>query len=248
MKPILIVKTGSTLEAIAVRRGDFEAWFVEGLGPAAGPTRVANVQLGEGLPGPDEVAGVVVTGSPAMVSDREPWSEAAAHWLAATVRAELPVLGVCYGHQLLAHGLGGQVGPNPKGREVGTVEVRLERAEGDPLFAGLPDTLTVQTTHVESVIELPPGAERRGRSDLDGNHAFRVGEHAWGVQFHPEFDAEITRGYIDGRTADILAEGLDPDALRAGLRDSDHGRILLERFATLVRAREGRGGQDGREG
>jgi len=231
---LLIVKTGTTLAPIRARRGDFESWITAGLGVDAERVRVVSVFEGEALPLPDRIAGAIVTGSSAMVSEREPWSEATAAWLADAVAAGTPLLGICYGHQLLAHGLGGRVAENPKGREIGSVEVSpLPAAEGDALLGGAP--FRAQTSHVESVLELPPGATRLATTALDPNHAFRVGETAWGVQFHPEFDADITRGYLAGRRDAIAAEGLDVEGLVAGVGPAPRATAVLRRFAAQLR-------------
>ncbi|HEY8155110.1 MAG TPA: glutamine amidotransferase [Myxococcota bacterium] len=235
MRPLLIVKSGRTLPELARRRGDYEDWISAGMGLPPARIRIAHAYQDEPLPAPADFAGVVVTGSSAMVSHREPWSERAAAWLAGAVRAGTPVLGICYGHQLLAHGLGGRVGPNPRGREIGSVEIALcAAARGDPLFGPLPERLRMQATHVEAVLELPAGARLLGASDGDPHQAFAIGERAWGVQFHPEFDADVVRGYLAARRELLLAEGLDPDALTAAASDSPHGRTLLRRFAGLL--------------
>jgi GMP synthase (glutamine-hydrolysing) len=236
MRPLLIVKSGRTLPELARRRGDYEDWISAGMGLDPARLRIAHVYENAPLPEPDAFAGVVVTGSSAMVSHRAPWSERTAVWLAGAVRAGTPVLGICYGHQLLAHGLGGRVGPNPRGREIGTVEVALNgAARGDPLFEQLPARLRVQATHVEAVLELPAGARLLGSSDADRHQAFAVGERAWGVQFHPEFDADVVRAYLTARRELLLAEGLDPEALWRAASDSPHGAALLRRFAGLLR-------------
>ena len=221
-----------------MRRGDFEDWIAQGLGLARGALDVVAVDRGEPLPEPAAAAGVVVTGSSAMVSEREPWSERTAGWLARAVDGGTPVLGICYGHQLLAYALGGRVGQNPRGREIGTVEVRaLAPAHGDALLGVLGERAPAHVSHVESVLELPAGALRLAESDLDPVQGFVFGDAAWGVQFHPEFDADIARGYVAGRRDVLAGEGLDPDALHAAVRDAPVGPALLRRFAKWVEAR-----------
>jgi GMP synthase (glutamine-hydrolysing) len=232
---VLVIKTGSTLPGIRERRGDFEAWIEQGLGLASDRIAVVDVTAGAALPPASEPAGVVVTGSSAMVSERLPWSERTGAWLADAVRAGTPVLGICYGHQLLAHGLGGRVGRNPRGREIGTVRLRVApEARRDALLGALPATTYAHTTHVESVLELPPGALRLAANDVDPNQAFAVAARAWGVQFHPEFDADVMRGYLEGRREVLREEGLDPDALLADVREAPEAGSLLRRFVELL--------------
>jgi len=237
MGPVAILKMGVTLPSVAARRGDFEDWIAAGLGLEPARIRVVRVFEGEAPPDPGNLAGAVVTGSTAMVTDREPWSEAAAEWLGSAIAAETPVLAICYGHQLLAHALGGRVAKNPRGREIGTVEVALTAAaRGDDLLGGFSGALRVQSSHVESVLELPPGATRLAATKLDPNHAFRIGRAAWGVQFHPEFDADIVRGHLACRRDAILEEGIDADALVRDVVDGPDGPAVLRRFARLLDA------------
>jgi GMP synthase (glutamine-hydrolysing) len=230
---MLIVKTGTVRTALTDADGDFEDWFARALGR---PVRVCSVFEGDELPAPDASAGVVVTGSAAMVSDREAWIGRTAGWLRSAVEAAVPVLGVCFGHQLLAHAFGGRVGPNPRGREIGTVGVTLtEGAAADPLLAGFPARIDVHATHLESVLELPPGAELLASSALDPHQAFRLPDRpAWGLQFHPELTAAITRGYIEAKRRDMRREGLDPDRLLAEVRETRWGGDILARFERLA--------------
>ncbi len=236
MDKVLIVKTGDALPVLIDERGHYEDWIIRGLGLPRGAVEVVSVYEGGALPDPERIAGAVVTGSASLVTDREPWSERTAAWLVEVVRTETPVLGICYGHQLLAHGLGGRVARNPLGREIGTIEVRLNDEAGkDPLLAGFPPSIRVHATHVESVVDLPPGARLLASSSGDPHHAFALGSAAWGVQFHPEFDAGVVRHYIEARRDLIRAEGLDADALYEAACESPYGTALLRRFSELLR-------------
>ena len=233
---IWVLKTGTTLPPILPARGDFEAWFQKGLGLADGEVEVCSAHAGDPLPDPASIAGVVVTGSPGMVTAREDWSEAAARWLGALVeRDALPVLGVCYGHQLMAHGLGGEVAPNPRGREMGTVEVRVDEGAtaGDALMQG--GAFPVHMSHVESVVRRPADAVVMGETDLEPHAVLRFGPRQWGVQFHPEFDRDIMRRYVEARREVLAQEGFDADAMIEGAQETPTSTAILERFVALVR-------------
>jgi GMP synthase (glutamine-hydrolysing) len=235
---LLVIKTGVAPPSVVARHKDFETWICTGLGIPPAETRLVNVYLDEALPPVGEVSAAVITGSSAMVTDRAPWSERTAEWLREAVRLELPTLGICYGHQLLAQALGGKVDNNPRGRHIGTVDVTLrEEARADALFGVFGETMHLPVSHRQTVLELPQGAVWLASAALDPYHAFRVGPCAWGVQFHPEFDASIVRGYIDARRADMEREGLDVNALWDAAIDSADGTILLRRFADVVRKR-----------
>ena len=231
----IILKTGSTLPDIAARRGDFDAWILQGMGLPESEARVVPVAQGAELPPVDAVHAVIVTGSSAMVTARAAWSVRSADWLREVCLRHRPVLGICYGHQLLADALGGEVGPNQHGREIGTVEV-TSTPEGlrDPLLSAAGSRFGVQATHSESVLTLPPGATLLASNLACRNQAFSVGS-AWGVQFHPEFDADIVRGYITARRAVLRSEGLSPDFLLREARHTGVGSRLLRRFHDLAR-------------
>jgi GMP synthase (glutamine-hydrolysing) len=232
---VLIVKAGSTFPELAAALGDFEDWAAAGLGVPRGRVMVRRPPLGETLPDPTGIAAAVVTGSHAMVTDREGWSERAAGWIRDVLAADVPLLAICYGHQLLALAAGGRVADNPLGREFGTAEIRLRReAESDPLFRGLPPVVKAHVCHAQSVTALPPGALLLGSSARDPHQAFRLGRRAWGVQFHPEFPADAARFYVRACAGALRAEGQDPEALESAVCDAPDAAALLRRFGELA--------------
>ena len=232
---ILVLKTGETLAPVKAVRGDFEKWITANLGLPKHRIKLCEAYDGEPLPDISSISGIVVTGSPSMVTDRPAWSEEAAAWLAKVVKDDrVPVLGLCYGHQLLAHGLGGEVGKNPNGREIGTVELRMDAADlaEDVLLKG--GTFPVHMSHVESVLAPPDGAMILGETDIEPNAVLRFGPRQWGVQFHPEFDADIMRRYVEARREIIRGEGSDPEAMIAAAAETPESTLILNRFAMLV--------------
>jgi len=235
MNQILIIKTGQTLPSLLSRRGDFEHWILSGMQVDAARVMIVDVHNGAPLPNYGEISGIVITGSHAMVTERQAWSECTAEWLPGAVDRGVPILGICYGHQLLARALGGEVGDNPKGRHFGTVEVALHKnAQGDALLGDFSSPIQVHVGHTQSVLRLPDRAKRLAYSDMDPNQAFVVGGSAWGVQFHPEFDAEIMVEYIDHYRKVLREQDLNPDLLIESCRDTPYGSEILKRFAQLL--------------
>jgi GMP synthase (glutamine-hydrolysing) len=237
MKPFLILETGTPVDSLR-RHGGFPDWIRVAAGLHLRDTAVCRISSGEALPDRNRYAGVLVTGSAAMVTERHPWSETAAEWLRDAAHAGAPVFGICYGHQLLAHALGGTVGDNPAGREMGTVTVSLtDAANADTLFAPLPASFTAQATHLQTVLKVPDGARVLAASDKDACQAFAWGERTWGVQFHPEFSTEHMRGYVLARKVALMREGADPKAMREGVAATPHARRLLRTFVHQARQR-----------
>ncbi len=232
---LLIVQTGATLPALRERHGDFPEWFRRGLGLTPQQVDCVRVDTSQALPPPRNVAAVVITGSGAMVSERLDWSERTAHWLRTAASTGLPMLGVCYGHQLLAHAFGGHVDYNPRGREIGTVDIQcLPAAADDELFGWLPQVFRAHATHLQSVLKPPPGAAVLARSTIDDCQAVRYAPRVWGVQFHPEFGVAHMRGYLREREDVVNTEGLDAQGLGRAVGASPQGRALLRRFVRIV--------------
>lgn len=230
----LIIKTGETIDSMK-GSGDFEDWIADGLGVSLSRCPVCRVDRSENLPPPEGFAAAVITGSSAMVSHRLAWSLRTGAWLREAVKVGLPLLGICYGHQLLAQAFGAPVDADPRGREIGTVRIRLRpEASDDPLFERLPELFPAQATHEESVLRLPEGAVHLASTEHTPIHAFRIGESAWGVQFHPEFGAEVMQGYIRARASKLEAEGLDPEALAVSVKKAPDSESLLRIFADFA--------------
>lgn len=239
MKNLFIFKIGSTFPDMAERYGDFEEWIASGL--QAKRTKVTVLDLlttGSSLPAYADLGGIVITGSHEMITDRPDWSEGAAKWLPGAVDRRIPILGICYGHQLLAHSLGGEVDNNPKGLEFGTIKISLtEASASDRLFDNLESGFDAHVTHTQSITRLPRGATRLAYSDRDPNQAFAIGDAAWGVQFHPEFNQEITKDYIGAMAEALSSQGDDPDRLMEHCKETPESTSLLKRFCRIVESR-----------
>ncbi len=191
------------------------------------------------LPDHTSFDGVVVTGSRSSVYWDEAWIPDLVEYVAEAAADGVPVLGVCYGHQVLAEALGGRVA-GMDGFEIGYNTVRQVR--DDALFADVGESFTAFTTHGDTVVDLPPGATLLAENE-HGVHAFRK-DHCWGVQFHPEYDVETAREVTEGkrerigdaRVDDVLA-GITPEAYEAACEV----KSLFDNFVAYAReVNEGR--------
>ncbi|ALM53230.1 glutamine amidotransferase [Halomonas huangheensis] len=235
MAPLIIIKTGDSFADVIEQLGNFEQLFINGLSaPGSLSIEVIDARHAS-LPDPTTLSGAVITGSHAMVTDREAWSEALKPWLQQALAVDLPLLGVCYGHQLMADALGGEAGYHPAGRECGSFAIQLEDCAGsDPLFSGLPRTFPAHLTHSQTVLSAPASAEILARNAHDPHQALRYGPHQWSVQFHPEFNAEVMQRYTAHQRDALEQQGVDPEALYKGICSTPDASSLLARFAELV--------------
>ena len=240
MLPLGILVTGDPVPLTLEKRGDFARLLRESVGSAwAASWVVVDCRVERQLPAPAELAGLIVSGSPASVLDAEPWVLHGQTYLKAIVAAGVPVLGVCFGHQMLAQALGGRVERNPRGREMGTVELSMQ--SDDPVVHDAQRPYQVNMSHVDSVVKPPPGAQVLGRTERDPHAALRFAENAWGVQFHPEFDREIVGHYAHARAASLRQEGLDPDQVQNSATDAHAGAGVLKRFVEVAVRRRAQG-------
>lgn len=194
---------------------------------------------------PDGYAAVIVMGGPMSATDDEvaPWLLATRALLRSAVRTGTPALGICLGAQLLAAALGGRVERGEAGPEVGPgLVAKRDVAANDRLLASVPFTPDVVHWHWDQISTLPAGATLLASSTRYPHQAFRVGEAAWGLQFHIETTPDMVRRWAANDAAALAGAGVDVDALLAR-RDLDEVHADLEqvwrpvarRFAELVR-------------
>ncbi len=233
MGPLVVLRSGDVPPTIAARRGEYLGWFRAHIGDAWPHAWAEHDVRGDApLTDPRAAAGFILTGSSHSVTERAPWMLRYEAYLRECVAVGAPVLGVCFGHQILAQALGGQVTQNPRGREMGTRVAR--RLGDDPLFAGLGEEFAVNTTHVDTVARLPEGARVLATTALEPHAAFALAERprVRAVQFHPEIDGDAMREWVTLRRHLIEAEGLDADAMLAEARDTPAGVSVLRNFVT----------------
>jgi GMP synthase (glutamine-hydrolysing) len=217
VKRVTVVQVGGPDPVLVPTIGDYDQWFVDAL---PGPSSVVRPFRGESLPPWTEVEAVLITGSPLSVRDDLPWMLETGRFGVQAMRAGLPVLAVCFGHQIVGEALGGWVDKNPAGPERGTVRVQLTAAgRQDPLFEGLGDEFSVQQSHGDYLARAPEGALR-----LAGNVNTRWQSYAIGslraVQFHPELRPDAARALFGHRGWDTCS-----------IEDGDAGPAILANWS-----------------
>jgi GMP synthase-like glutamine amidotransferase len=186
--------------------------------------------LGNRVPPSVEGDALIVLGGPMGVYDDDaaPWLPSVRELIKTAIDDGVPTLGVCLGAQLLAVVAGGRVAPGGNGPELGLDEVEITTA--DELFETGP--LPVVQWHRDTVTELPDSAVLLGSNAAYPVQAFRIGEVAWGMQFHVEATYDMVRAWA-------LDDGMDPapvaDPVRfAEARLAEAGEAIARRFAALV--------------
>lgn len=228
---ILLIQTGSAIDSLLDCEGDLPAWYQRALGLEDAQMQVVQVFKGEALPEVGQHRVAVITGSGAMVTHRHDWSERTAEWIRQAMAVNMPLFGVCFGHQLIAHALGGVVDDHPNGLEIGCLEVALEAQAGsDPLLQPLPPRFLAHLTHFQSVLRLPDSAQALAHSAHDAHQIVRYGPHAVSTQFHPEFTPRISGAYLQHRANVVAAQGQDKAALCAALTTTPEAQSVLKAF------------------
>ena len=167
-----------------------------------------------------------MTGSASMLSDDAPWMQAAKNLVAQCLSDNVPFLGVCFGHQILGAVCGAKIGPNPMGRANGSVDVTIR--EPSPLFAGLHKKFVAQISHRDIILENHSEFRVIASAGHDPRHAIQVGQNSFGVQFHPEWDMDISKAYIYARQETLGVNSAKN--MLATLKHSPEASLVVHNF------------------
>ena len=204
--------------------------FGEWLTEAGAVLEVCHPYAGDAVPTVDGYAGLLVMGGAMSANDDDvlDWVGPVKELIREAVSEQVPTLGICLGHQLMAAALGGRVTPNPRGQQVGLLEVGwTAAARDDRLFAGLATPRRGVQWNYDLVVEPPPGTVVLAETAAGEMQVARYGPAAWGVQLHPEVDEAVVATWVsDSERAELADRGFDADALvdeiRAARTELDH--------------------------
>jgi GMP synthase-like glutamine amidotransferase len=207
---LTIIQTGEVPEPLRPRFGPYPAMFQRMFGATGNGFTFETVPAHEGapLPDPEQLGGILITGSAAGVHDDLPWLDPLRDFIRRSYAARTPMLGVCFGHQIMADALGGEVRKSEKGWGLGRHSYRITRRPD--LLAGDARELAIACSHQDQVVTRPPEADVFLGSDFTPNAGLLYHNGAAiSVQPHPEFDddyalalAELRRGRVPGDVVD----------------------------------------------
>lgn len=191
------------------------------------------------------ISGLIVLGGTmnANADATCPWLTWLRQTMADAVTDGVPTLGICLGAQLLATATGGRVERSIGGLEAGAPQlIRLPAADDDPLLNWLDDQPRAAQWHEDVITVLPPEATLLVTGDRYPHQGYRVGDRAWGVQFHPEVSAATFGSWVESGERTLTAAGLAPAVVRGEFDDNADAitrrwRSLSRAFAQIVAAR-----------
>jgi GMP synthase-like glutamine amidotransferase len=226
---VAILVTGGPPAGLAERFGRYDAMFERLLGP--GFTAASyDVQAGELPAEPDAHAACLITGSPAGVYDPLPWIAPLEAFLR-EAKGRTKLVGICFGHQVMAEAFGGHVEKSARGWGVGLQEYEVE---GRPdWMADAPERIAVPVSHQDQIVRQPPATRV-----LAGSAFSPFGMLAWddqpamSMQFHPEFEPAFSRALIEARRERLP----EPDAAIASLDAPDDRALVAQWIRRFLRA------------
>jgi len=225
-----ILKTGRPPKPAIERFGTYPDMFMNLLGRDAYAWRTYAVDEGELPSRPEDCDAYLITGSSAGVYDPLPWIEEAAAFLRAA-KGKAALVGVCFGHQLMAQAFGGKVIQSPKGWGVG--EQVYEILQAEPWMDAPPLRIRLPASHQDQVIEKPPAADVFAGSEFTP-YAGLVwrDQPAISIQPHPEFDPAYAISLIEHRRGDRYADEQANAAIASYSGPDDRLRVAgwIERF------------------
>ncbi|MFN3836529.1 MAG: glutamine amidotransferase-related protein [Brevundimonas sp.] len=217
MTRIAILETGHPPEHLKDAFDDYPARFRALLGEGV-PTTRFNVQAGHLPDDPTAFQGAIVTGSAAGVYDDLPWIPKLTDWLRAA-RGRTRLVGICFGHQALAHAFGGAVEKSHKGWGVGLH--RYDVRADEPWMHPRARTIAIPVSHQDQVTAISDDARVIASSGFTPYAGLAWGQDAISFQCHPEFQPEYAQALIEGRRGARIPHALADEAIDSLKRPND---------------------------
>ena len=221
MRKLAILETGAPPPGPRKTFGDYPAMFRDLLGHDSYSYTTFDVLAGALPSRIEDHDAYLVTGSSAGVYDPLPWIDPLKAFLI-SAKGRAPLVGICFGHQIMAEAFGGKVIKSPKGWGMGlhSYEVRRTNAWMDPSR-----TIAVPASHQDQVVTLPPGSAVLAASDFTPFGMLAYGDHAVSMQLHPEFEPDYAKALIEDRCGSRYTDAQADQAIASFVATDDRIRV-----------------------
>lgn len=196
MSQFLIIRAGKTYRDAAIQFGEFDQNFMDSFSEYPKKHTIIDAQNTSDYSTYNMVSGIIITGALENVTDNHSWMLPLKQFILENYQNNTPILGVCFGHQIIADTLGGKVDFNTNGGEFGIEEITLKQPTNFFDFQ-LPNKFKAYLTHYQSVVSLPKNAISYAESIREQNQITYYGNQTWGLQFHPEFTQVLHTFYLN---------------------------------------------------
>lgn len=234
-----VLETGKIAPDLLEKHGSYGDMFGAFLGGADADfeVKVWDVVDGHEIPNsPSEADGWLVTGSKHGVYEDHAWIAPLRDFLASAHHARVPIVGICFGHQILAEALGGKVEKSDRGWGCGLHSYRIDQPQ--PWMTGATETVQMHVMHQDQIVELPKGAQVIGGSDFCPYAMVAYGNTSISIQAHPEFEHDYEADLIRMRRNDPIPATIADEGLRS-LANGAENRMVAAWIAQFFKQARG---------
>lgn len=233
---VSVLQTGLVAEPLRNQFDNYGKMFADLVGDGGGKFTFETVSLieDEPLPPLEKTEAIIITGSALGVYDQKPWMEPLREFIRGAYARSIPMIGVCFGHQIMADALGGVVEKSEKGWGLGRHQYKITQK---PSFMGdTPDQMQFNVIHQDQVLSPPPNSKVVGGSEFTPYAMLEYDNGAAiSIQAHPEFANEYATAVYELRTGELFDEATGERAIKS-VDEKNDNMLMAEYFRRFLDA------------